>query len=141
MKYPTHESSAEVQAILYTRLKDLGYDVFLEVPEDNCYYNDRFKKGFRKARYDIVIFSRKIPKIVIECKNSNSHKTGLKQVRLYEILSKCIVLLCQNKKQIEETIGRVQYAFPFPKFDFEIEEHWESPHDEHVAKKELGWIV
>jgi hypothetical protein len=66
IKYPKKVSEFEIQAELYSLLKDEeGYDVRGEVRVDDR----KQPKGYRQCRFDLVVYEDKVAKFIIEVKD------------------------------------------------------------------------
>lgn len=84
IKYPLRNSGAEIQAELWRILKDLGYDIRLEVK------HVIFAKGYKYnerclCRFDAVVFdNKKQAKIIIEVKNFKNRDIDYKSSKQYE---------------------------------------------------------
>ena len=100
--YPKKFSEFEIQAQLYSKLLQSGYDVRGEVKAHRC-------------RFDLVIFDEnKNAQAIIEVKNYRnltSPNTLTKQYQKYKKFNK-MLLYCCNKLQIESTLKQIQINIP-----------------------------
>ena len=93
LKYPIRQSEFEVQAILFCKLREMGFFVRGEVPiykEREVWINGKrpLKNRTQFCRPDIVIYHKigkhkKEPWIIIEVKKSNRREGLKKQMKLY----------------------------------------------------------
>lgn len=105
ISYPESESEFEVQAKLYRKLVEVGYDVRGEVKAVCEDFGRR-----RKCRFDLVVFKNSIPKVIIECKNSFSQDfmdIKSRQLRRYSKFALPIVE-CMNSNMIDEAYEQVE---------------------------------
>lgn len=99
--FPKRLSESEVQAELWSVLKSKGYNARLEV-------SDTVKRGNtyqQRARFDIVIYSKKKP-VIIEVKTIKS-KLGDKQILKYSKYN-ALLLSCIGRQSIDEVVKKVE---------------------------------
>lgn len=100
--YPFNDSEFDVQAELWSRIRQEGFEVRGEV-KAVCMDDDRRRKAF----LDLVVFNRVTlkPLAIIECKNSpnNHQEIGGRQKRKYSKFN-LPLLLCANRSQIDPTL-------------------------------------
>jgi len=98
--YPKKMKEAEIQAILYSKIIDEGYNARLEVRGDNC-------------SFDIVVFNiNNLAKCIIEVKNySESYNlakfSDTKQYKKYTSYD-IPLCLCSGIEQIDSTVSWVK---------------------------------
>ena len=103
--YPDFESEFEVQAKLYRKLVEAEYDVRGEV---RAVCEDFGKR--QRCRFDLVVFKKGVPKMIIECKNRSSKDfigIGTRQLRRYSKFNLPIVV-CMNSNMIDEAYEQVE---------------------------------
>lgn len=108
IKYPRKKATeAEIQALLWQRLKDIGLDARLQVKAE-------------KSRLDIVIFKGKVAICIIECKDWSpsyirnrkyrlAHNT--RQITKYKTLFQIPVFLCGCLQAIEPVSKLAQSVY------------------------------
>lgn len=103
--YPQQDSEFDVQAELWRRLKEIGFDVRGEV---RAVCDDGGKRS--RTRLDLVVFDNRRAIAIIECKNSDKSTrcvvTG-RQGRRYSKFS-LPLFLCVNRSKIDLTVELVR---------------------------------
>jgi len=114
--YPKHSSEAEIQAELWKILKNIGYDVRLEVVhlrEKNI--TNKLKRV--KSRFDLVVFDNKKAVCIIEVKKDipirNKQLKGAKHHQSYRQIEKYAkyeaeLVFCIGERSINKTIEKVE---------------------------------
>ena len=87
IEYPNKSNEFEIQAELYSLLKSYSINVRGEVVDKNIRNALGNKVGFKKSRFDLVVFDKNnIAKIIIEVKPCITRKKeGTKQFNKYSI--------------------------------------------------------
>lgn len=103
--YPDTYSESEIQATLYSKLKELRFDVRLEVRAKDI-FDIEGKRIY--GVFDIVIFDKynKEPLIIIETKKKRNKGSKLvyEQLERYKNY-KIPVILCDGHTKIQQTIN------------------------------------
>lgn len=99
IKYPYKESEFEIQAAIFNRLKELGYDVRGEVTD----IQPEREKGFRQSRFDLVVFENKKAKFIIEVKNYKKTNFNTRQDLKY-LQYEAELIYCSSINGIEDLI-------------------------------------
>jgi len=107
-KYPKELSEAEIQAILYNKLKESGFNVRLEI---SCINNKK------KSIFDVVVYTNLLDKptgvLIIEVKKASSvlrkqaHKSLKKQARKYAEYDADLIY-CVGESDIISTVDKVK---------------------------------
>lgn len=96
ISYPKRHSEFEIQALLFSALQLLGYDVRGEVKSSPC-------------RFDLVIFRNKEAICIIEVKKWIKKKTPSKTKQYDRYMSYGLPLVyCGHIEDIQETVRKVQ---------------------------------
>ena len=103
--YPEKRTEFEVQSDMYQNLKSLGLNVRGEITESkNISKLSNNKKGFKKCRFDIVVFnSENVAVLIIEVKRgveSNSNFTESRQYRKYKMYNLPLLYCWSDTKHI-----------------------------------------
>ena len=103
IEYPKRCNSTEVQAEIYRKLKDLGFNVRLEVKAIKC-------------RFDIVIFDKyNNARCIIEAKSRNKNYDNERYYRSVQYKKYCKygipVILCCRLEEIDDIITKIELLF------------------------------
>ncbi len=107
IEYPREKSEAEIQAILWRRLKRCGLDARLEV-------SSLMEKGKTESRFDIVVFYEREAFCIVEVKkDSRLYKRGIqriadeKQVKKYSKYD-AELFFCVGDGMLDATFNKVK---------------------------------
>jgi len=122
IEIPKTPSEFEIQSYIYNEIKKLGYNVYGEV-----------KSISGKHRFDLVIFYKTFPLIIVEVKTkaaTKNSKSIKRQCEAYLAYGTHVELIC-GMNEAKSFISRFKY-----KFDIVLEKYLEAQQDEE-HKKEL----
>jgi hypothetical protein len=92
--YPSHLSEQEVQTKLYTLLQKNGLDARCQVWSHD-----------HKCLFDIVVFRKKLPILIIEVKRKGSLLLGRKGEQMYKYRQYGVkVISCQGEDEINQAV-------------------------------------
>ena len=97
--YPKKQSEFEIHSRLFQKLLDKGFDARAEV----IHINKKAPKGFKKCRFDIVIFENKIATKIIEVKNYDKTNFDTRQDKKYSAFG-IDLIYCTSIESIEDVI-------------------------------------
>lgn len=97
--YPNKQSEFEIHSRLFQRLLDEGFDARAEV----IHINKKAPKGFKKCRFDIVIFENKVATKIIEVKNYEKTNFETRQDKKYSAFG-IELIYCTSINSIESVI-------------------------------------
>lgn len=106
ISYPKRFSEAEIQSLLWFKLREIGIDARLEV---------KAKLNCRLHRLDVVVFKDENPQSIIECKaythNYNPERlaklSDSKQLNKYQEWG-LPVFLCLYEREIKKTVQLIK---------------------------------
>lgn len=99
ISYPKKQSEFEIHSRLFQKLLDNGFDAKGEV----IHINSSAPKGFRKCRFDIVIFENKIATKIIEVKNHVKTNFDTRQDKKYSAFG-IELIYCTSIEAVEDVI-------------------------------------
>lgn len=75
---PKEKNKSHLKAELYTRLNNLGYDVYLDVVADTLFKYTKGIKGYQKTKFDLVIYVKDRAIMVVMVSPTNRRFTKSK---------------------------------------------------------------
>jgi hypothetical protein len=65
VKKPIQRNKAHLKALLYSKLYDAGFDVYIDLVSNSLVHYTSGVKGYQKIQFDLVVFVDDKPKIVV----------------------------------------------------------------------------